>query len=63
MCNILVVIGRMSVVWHKSARMGEILNPCHNFEIFITLVFLEWSACRDHLAIPGVPTSGNGLRI
>ena len=26
-------------IWHKSARMGEILNPCHNFEISNTLVY------------------------
>ena len=30
--------------------MGEILNPCCNFEIFRALVFQEWSLCRVHLA-------------
>ena len=40
-------------IWHKSARMGEILNPFHNFEIFSALVFPEWSLCRGHLVVPG----------
>ena len=37
-------------VWHKSSRMGEILNPCRNLKIFRALVFQEWSMCRVHLA-------------
>ena len=40
-------------IWHKSARMGEILKPCHNFEILIALVFPEWSLCRGYLVVPG----------
>ena len=40
-------------IWHKSARMGEILNTCHNFEIFRALVIPEWSLCRGHLLVPG----------
>ena len=27
--------GKMDI-WHKSAMMGEILNPFHKFKIFIT---------------------------
>ena len=38
-------------IWHKSARMGKILNPCHNFKLFSTLQFSEWFLCRGHLAV------------
>ena len=34
-----IIVG--NIIRHKSARIGEILNPCHNFEIFLTLVFPE----------------------
>ena len=43
----------MVYIKHKSERMGEILNPCHNFEIFKALVFPEWCLCRGHLVVPG----------
>ena len=33
--------------------MGEILNPCNNFEIFSPLLFRELSFCKGHLVVPG----------
>ena len=48
-----LIIDSQKCTWHKSARMGEILNPCRNFKIFIAFVFPELSVCRDHLAVPG----------
>ena len=40
-------------IWHKSARMGEILNICHYFDISSTLVYPEWFLCRGHIAVQG----------
>ena len=36
----------------KSVRMEEILNSCHNLEMFRALVFPEWYLCRGHLDVP-----------
>ena len=46
----------ISYIWHNSARMGKILNKCHNFEIFSTHVWTEWYLWRGQLAVPGQTT-------
>ena len=33
-------------IWPKTARIGEILNPCHNCKSFNTTMYQEWFLCR-----------------
>ena len=37
----------------QSARIGEIFNPCHNLDMFITSVSPERFLCSGQLAVPG----------
>ena len=39
-------------IWHKSARVGKILNSCQICEIFRALVFPKGYLFKGHLAVP-----------
>ena len=54
---------RAGHIWHKSARMGKILNPCRNFDIFSTSVQIKWFLCRGKLAVPGQKSQGKSKNV